>query len=436
MDTVDQPIITPKILEPAHRDRIRTVTIFIFVLLSLILVGYLLLFTQRGNRMIEPLVHSQLESALHHPITLQKFFLNFNRFELHFNDEANNSILIKGSYTLLPSHIDANYNLNLSRSAGLNTLGLPLQINGTIKGKYSRMILSGTANVFQGWSDYNATLLFTSLDSINLKLHHIQYQALMDLLEYPHNSDTLIDGDVTLNGLKHRNINADITLKATTKHFTPSILMEDDNKSFDFWSFLADKNGKIAPFAISAKAKVQIDELGILEQFASYPLRTNASLEGTLQGTQHQLLFDAYGKAAQSDTHALLTLHKLRPNKLQVDIQHADIPSLFTLLSLPAPITGKLDASANTDFSNAMLSFTVQKARTQPAIFKRYYGLTQPDIAFESSVKMTLSPNERHYSGTFSSNLENIPFTASSSHDQMLQELLRQLQQNRPKGKI
>ena len=436
MDTVDKQINSPVHQESTHRDRIRTFTVFTFILIALVIVGYSILFTKNGNRIIKPLVQNQLESILQHPITLQIFFLDFNNFALDFNDEANNSIQAKGVYTLIPPSVDAHYDLNLSKSAGLNTLELPLTINGTVKGGYSQVILSGKVNVFQGWSDYNATLLFTSLDSINLKLHHIQYQDLMNLLEYPHYSDTLIDGTITLNGLSHRNINADLSLRATTTHFTPSPIMEDDNESFDFWSLLADHNGKIKPFTINAKIKTQVDELGILEQFASYPLKTDGSLEGTLQGTQHQLLLDAHAKAAQSDTHIRLTLHKLRPNKLQIDIKHADIPSLFTLLSLPAPITGMLNASVNSDFSTALLSLEIQKARTQSAILKRDYGLTQPDMTFDSNVKLILSPKERHYLGTFTSDLKNIPFEASPSHDQMLQELLRQLQQNRPKGKI
>lgn len=436
MDTADQSITLPEAEKSAHRDRIRTVTVFIFIVIALVIVGYSTLFTRSGNRLIKPLVKGQLESVLQQPITLQKFFLNLNRFELGFRDNAQNIVQAKASYSLFPPRIDGNYELNLTKPEGINPLGSPLQIHGTIKGAYHRLILTGKVEIFQGWADYNTTLLFTSPDCIKLELHRIHYQALMDFLEYPHNSDTLIDGNMTLDGLKKRDITANADLKATTNRFTPSILIEDDNETFDFWKLIADKNGKIAPFSMNAKIKAQMDELGILEQFVTYPLRTSASLEGTLHGTQHQLVIDAKTNAAKSDAHAVLTLRNLRPNKLHVTLKHADVPALFTLLSLPSPITGNLDAHADTDFSNATVTLNLQKAHTQPAILKREYGITQPNMVFDSFLKMAITPKERHYSGVFTSDLESLTIVNSPNHDQMLQELLRQLQQNRPKGKF
>ncbi|HEX5710643.1 MAG TPA: hypothetical protein VFX68_04790 [Sulfuricurvum sp.] len=434
MDTLDQPINPPE--KALRRDRIRTFTLFILILITIVIVIYSALFTQGGNRLTAPLVKNQLESTLKQPITLQTFFLSYNQFELAFTDEARNSIQTKGHYTLFPPRIDAFYDLNLSTPAGINTLKTPLYINGTLKGAYHRLALSGNVKIFHGAADYNATLLFTQLDSIELELHQIKYQSLMDALEYPHDSDTRLNGNLIVSGLKQRTINASSTLKATTNRFVPSVIMEDDNESFDFWSLLADENGKIAPFTLNAQVNAQIDELGILEQFVSYPLQTSAALNVTLQGSQQQLQLNAQGKAAKGDIDTQLTLHKLRPSKLKLDIKHADIPSLFTLLSLPAPISGTLDGSIDSNFSKATVTLAIQKAHTHPSILKREYGITQPDMTFDSTVKMTITPKERHYSGSFKSNLENIRLDNSPDHDQMLQELLRQINQNRPKGEI
>ena len=436
MDTLDQPMNETEGKKSLRRDRIRIFTLFILILVTIVTVVYSALFTQAGNRIFAPLIKNQLESMLKQPITLQTFFLSYNQFELTFTDKARNSIQTKGHYTLFPPRIDASYDLNLSTPEGINTLKSPLGINGTIKGAYHRLVLTGNVQIFHGVADYNATLLFTKLDSIELELHQISYQSLMDALEYPHDSDTRLNGNLIVSGLKQRTINASSTLKATTNRFVPSVIMEDDNESFDFWSLLADKNGKIAPFTLNAEVNAQIDELGILEQFVSYPLQTSASGVVTLQGSQHQLILNAQAKAAKGDIDTQLTLHKLRPSKLKLDIKHADIPSLFTLLSLPAPITGTLDGSVNSNFSNATVILDIQKAHTNPTILKREYGITQPDMIFDSTVKMTITPKERHYSGSFKSNLENLRIDNSPDHDQMLQELLRQINQNRPKGEI
>ncbi len=436
MDTLDQPINLTESKKTLRRDRIRTFTVVILILVAIVIILYSALFTQGGNRLVAPLVQNKIESILQQPITLQRFFLNYNRFELNFSDEAHNRVQTHGRYTLFPPHIDAFYNLDLSTPAGINTLKAPLDINGTIKGSYHRLALSGNVKVFQGDVAYNATLLFTKLDSIELELHQISYQKLMDMLEYPHDSDTRLNGNLTVNGLKKRTIKATATLKATTHRFISSPIMEDDNESFDFWSLLADEKGKIAPFTINADINAQVDELGILEQFASYPLRTSASLNATLKGTQHKLQANAHAKAVKGDAHATLDLHNLLPSQLTIDVKHADAFTFFKLLSLPSPITGNLDAHVDTNFSDAILMLEVQKGHTQSSVLKREYGITQPDMVFDSTVKMTISPKERHYSGSFKSNLENLRINNSPNHDQMLQELLRQLQQNRPKGKF
>lgn len=431
MDTADQPLI-----ESLHKDRIRVITLMMFIIIALIISLDALLFTPWGNRQIAPIVENKIESALGQPITLTSFVLTLTHFELALADKTDNTAHIKGRYILFPPQIDAHYDVNLSSTEGLNIAGFPLDLNGSLTGYYQNLSLTGTAHLFSGAVEYNSTLLFALPNTLSITCRHIDYQQLMDALEYPHESDTIINGDLHINGIKRRDINATGTLTATTHRFKPSPLIEDDNESFNFWELLADKNGKIKPFTINADIKAHIDDLGILEQFASYPLRTRAMVDATIKGSQHQLIVDAHAKAAQSDTHALLTLHKLRPSQLKLDIKHADVPSLFTLLSLPAPITGKLDGRADTDFSKTTLYFELQKAKTLPDSLKHNYGITQPPITFDSSLKMTITPKERHYTGSFKSNLEDIRFEASPAHDQMLQELLRQINQNRLKGKI
>ena len=425
MDTVNQPLS-----EPAHSDKIRVITLVILIITALILIISTLLFTPWGNRQIAPIVQKQLESALGQPVTLTTLKLTLTHFELALRDKTNNRAHITGSYILLPPYIDACYDANLSTSEGINMAGLPIEFTGSIKGSYYHLALLGTAHLFSGEMTFDSTLLMMKPNTLSFALHNIHYQELMDALKYPHESDTILNGNLRVSGIVRRDINATGEVIATTHRFKASKIKEDNNESFDFWSLLADKNGKIHPFKIKAKIKAQVDELGILEQFVSYPLRTSASGFVTLQGSQQQLIFNAQAKAVKGNIGTQLTLHKLRPSKLQLTIKHADIPTLFTLLSLPSPATGSLNGSIDSDFSNATVSLDIQKARTQSVILKREYGITQPDMTFDSNIKVILSPKERHYSGVFTSNLQSLKIDGSAEHDQMLQELLAKLKYN------
>lgn len=426
MDTVNQPLS-----EPAHSDKIRVITLVILIISALILIISTLLFTPWGNRQIAPIIQKQIESALGQPVALTSFRLTLTHFELGLSDKSKNRVHIEGSYLALPPYINAHFDANLSVAEGMNIAKFPMELSGLLKGSYSNLDLNATAHLFSGNMTFNSKLLVMKPNTLTLSLHDIRYQELMDSLEYPHESDTLINGNLQLSGMVRRDINATGNIIATTHHFKPSPIMEEDNESFDFWSLLADKNGKIQPFKINANIKAHVDELGILEQFVYYPLRTRTSGVATLEGSQYQLTVNAHAKAAKGDIDTQLTLHKLRPNKLQLEIKHADIPSLFTLLSLPVPITGTLNGSVNSDFSNATVSLEIQKARTQSTILKRDYGITQPDMTFDSKVKVILSPKERHYSGIFTSDMQSLKIDGSAQHDQMLQELLDKFHTNK-----
>jgi hypothetical protein len=428
MDTVDHPV--------EHPLRKRYIlALIVLILITLFGVGYATLFTSLGNRMLAPLVQDQLSSALQHPITLKTFTLTPDRFEISLIDEAENSVDTKGSYTLFPLKINAHYDANLSTLKGINTTKLPIDLNGTIKGAHHRLSLLGTGHIFKGRIDYNTSFRFFSLSAAQLIIHNVPYQPFMDTFEYPHDSDTILNGEIQISGIDKRDINATGRLIATTHRFNPSLLKED-NESFDFWSLFADKNGKIKPFTINATLQASIDELGILEQFATYPLRTKATLNASLYGSQQELRLDATAYAAKGKADATLTLYRLRPKYLHLDVKHADARSLFKLLSLPSPITGEINGRVNSNFTEGTIALEIQKASTVPSVLKEHYGITQPLIAFNSSVKMVIKPKLTHYSGTFTSNLEDIPFEATPAHDQMLRELLRQINQNRPKGEI
>ncbi|MCX6074463.1 MAG: hypothetical protein NTY39_09105 [Campylobacterales bacterium] len=429
MDTVDHPI-----KERPLRKR------YILVAIGLILlvmwgIAHTLLFTPLGNWLITPILQNKLTSALQHPITIKTFTLTSDNFELLFVDEVNNSVNTKGSYTLIPPHINALYDTNLSNLAGINTTKFPTETNGTIQGAYHDLHFIGETHIFSGRIDTDATLHFLSLNSAHLVIHNLPYQPFMETFEYPHNSDTVLNGELNISEIEKRDITATGQLTATTHHFKPSPLKEN-NESFDFWSLLADKEGKIHPFRINADVNLSLDELGIIEQFAHYPLRTKANIHTTLQGTQNRLKLNTTAFAAGGKIDATLTLTKLRPKMVDLTLKHADARSLFKLFSLPAPITGNIDGEINSDFINSTIALEIQKGHTVPSVLKRQYKITQPLIAFNSSIKVTLKPKLIRYSGTFKSDLKDLRFDGSPPHDQMLTNLLRQINHNRDKGEI
>jgi hypothetical protein len=430
MDTAHQPIKETSVpLEPIHRDRIAPTTLFILIIGAIFAVIYVGLFTPFGNSKLSSYIEEKLSSQLGCPVTVTEFNLTPKALTFTAIDEHDNRIQLKSRLQLFPPSMNGNYSLNFP--SHMNPLETPLQSVGNITGGYHVMNLLGNATIFKGNINYNITLASLKARDAQLSIHHLDYSKLMKYLDYPHKSDTVVEGNLTIAGIDTRNIIAQGILNAKTRYFTPSPLKPDDNESTDFWELLADKNGKIRPFTIDASLDMYVNELGILEQFVSYPLRTPASAHLEMRGSQHALTTNATARIAKGDVKATLALHKLKPHKLNATLHSIDASKLFSLLSLAPPIGGKINGSITSDFTNATFDMNIKKGQTNPSVFKKHYGLTQPLIHFNADLSTQITPNTTKTNGVVTSDLGSLVIEGSPMHDVMIRELLRQILSNR-----
>lgn len=412
-------------LQPTHRDRIAPFTLFILIISAIFTIIYIGLFTPFGNSKVSNYLENELSSLVGSPVTVSTFSLTSQALTLEAYDEHNNVVHIKSRFHLFPPFIDGNYSVDFP--SHLNPLETPVQTVGKIVGTYRHITLIGNGEIFNTAMDYNVTLASLKPCNVQFSINHLDYSKLMKYLEYPHDSDTVVDGNISIGGIDTRNIAVEGFLNAKTTRFSPSPLKVDDNESFDFWELLADKNGKIQPFKIAASLDASVDELGIVEQFVSYPLRTPATAHVSINGTQHSLMTDVAARIAKGDVKASLKLHKLKPYALNANIRSIDASTLFSLLSLPQPMSGKLGGTVESDFTTTTLALVIKEGQTNPKNFKKYYGLTQPLMHFEADFSTKITPKSTQTSGVFTSNLRPLAIDGSPAHDVMMRELLRQI---------
>lgn len=392
--------------------------------LTLVTILYVLLFTTFGNTVFKPVIEKKLSTVFNTPITINTFILSRNALTLQFHDESGNNIDVKGQFSLITLNLHALYHAKILHNSGLNSIGLPLETSGSINGGYGRMILQGTLNIFDGDVHYRLQLNRFNLSDLYLSLINIKYQHLMQWLEYPHHSSTLLRGEVDLHGLARRDVQGDVTLQTRTQNFSPSELV-DDNSSFDFLSLFTDDDGKIQPFHLNLTLKASVDELGILEQFAMLPLRGNTSLNATLQGDQERLVLDANSNIAKSSTRARLHWKRLRPSYVYLNTEHANANTLFRLFSLDSPIEGSIDFNAESTITKTTAMLSLSNGMTHPDILKRDYHLTQPQTRFTANLWAQSVPNSIHYQGSFKSDLARIEVNDTVTHQNMLRDLLK-----------
>jgi hypothetical protein len=392
--------------------------------LALAAILYLLLFTYLGNTIAKPLLEKKLTSVLDTPITIDNLLVNHNTLALSFHDSMKNTVQIQGKFSLITLTLHAFYQADLSHTGGLNTFNLPIKTSGFINGGYGTMQIEGSVNMFEGNIQYRTQLSRFHLKNLHVFLNRINYQNLMQWLEYPHQSSTILNGELDLHGLDRRDIQGDVTLRTQTKKFSPSKII-DDNSSFDFLSLFTDYQGKIQPFRLNLTLNASVDELGILEQFAMIPLRGSANLNSTLQGDQDRLVLDARSTLAKSSTHARVHWKRLLPSYIYVNVEHADASALFHLFSKISPIEGSVSLVAESTISKTKANLTVRNGITHPDIFKNVYHLTQPQSSFNTALSADITPKAIHYRGTFASDLVRLNMDNTTTHESMLHDLLK-----------
>lgn len=393
-------------------------------LLGVILAIALVLFSAWGNRLITPLVEKSLTAALSTPITIQEFVLTRNRFHLLFQDGYGNTFSTQGGFSLLTLRMYAHYRLKCFQYGGFNPLPSPLKAEGSLNGGIASFMIHGYGNVFGGNVLYKIELHRFQLASVDLNVDKIFYLPLMQMFHYPSDTDTTLSGDIALNGFDQRDVEGKIHLFSQTRRFVSTPISEESNESFTLKSLLEDKYGDVQPFNVSVTLDASLAHAGILEQFVGIPLGGALKLNAALNGDEKLLHLKAHTDVARSDTSMVIDIPHLEPSHITYDVKHADLEKTFALFAYNAPISGQGDMYGELNTTGGNLHVIITKAATVPKVLFQEYHITQPLTRFDAEVHADLTKKGVHYRGSFKSDLSRLEIDNTTTHDQMLRDLL------------
>lgn len=365
--------------------------ILAIVILTLLLGGYMLLFSNAGNRLLAPYAASKLSKRLGFPVLIDTFVLTPTHYTLRFHDQDHNHFTLDGTYSL-----------------------------GTLKTK-------GTLGALGASAEYTVGFQSFSIDSLQLRFRHLAIAPLLHKLDYPSKSIAYLHGEIHLSGLAQRKIKGTIQIESQTTAFIPSpIKDEDSNISLDLYDLLAEEDGSVKPFSIECSTDITLDEIGIIEQLIGYPVRGKAALKTHIHGNQESLIFDFNTPIAKSNSQIQVVYKALLPHQIRYTLSHANIESLFHLFNAPSPISGIIDSTGMINPQSGTLQFTLRDGRTKPTVLKQAYGITQPNVRFNMQVSAHITKNNTiTYQAFLQSDLGRIASEHTTSHTQMLAELLK-----------
>lgn len=394
-------------------------------ILGVVLLLYVLLFTPWGNLLLQPLLEERLSALSETTITVRELSLRHNKFHIVCTDPVSNTFSAHGGFSLLTLRMYGHYDLHFSELNGTNPLPLAWKTSGALSGGIAAFDIMGRASIKEGAVQYRLQLHRFKLSTLDLTVNRLPISPFMNLMHYPTNTDSALYAQLHMSGIDKRDITGELSIKTDTTRFTPSALIEEDsNESFNLRKFLADENGIVKPFKIDLITNVSLDELGILEQLSGIHLRGKGDLNGFIRGDNKYLALHAHSTLAQSSTKATVIINNLEPYHVTLHVQHADLGELFHLVSLNSPLEGNLDIHTDLTQNGGLIDLHLMNALTIPKVFKDDYNLTQPSIRFNASVTADLSDKGVHYKGVLKSNLTRMEIDKTTTHGQMLRELL------------
>jgi hypothetical protein len=358
---------------------------------------------------------------------MREFSLRHNRFHLMIQDTFGNTLSTQGGFSLLTLRLYGHYRLECFHEKGLNPLPEPFKTEGALSGGISAFDIHGNATVFGGDILYQIELHRFHLSILELKLHNIAYEPLLHSLKYPSKTDTTLSGNIALRGFDRRDVEGLIHMSTQTHRFTPTPIKEDNNESFDLKSLLRDKYGRIKPFDVNITIDASLEHAGVLEQFVGIPLGGSAEFSSTLSGNEKLLTLQAHTDVAQSNTFLFVSIPDLEPSSVTFHLNHADLKEAFALFALNAPVTGRVDGAGEFTTKGGIVTVNVTKASTLQDVLRQEYNITQPLIHFDAAVRAEIIPKGVHYRGSFKSDLSRMEIDTTTTHDQMLSELLKTL---------
>lgn len=392
----------------------------------LFLIG-LVLFTPWGNRLLSPIIEKGLSSGFSTSMSVREFSLTPKRFHLIAQDGYGNTLSTQGGISLLTLRLYAHYRLECLVPKGMNPIGVLFKTDGALSGGIAALNIRGNADIFEGKIYYESELHRFHFSNLEVTFDSLDYQQILHLLEYPSNTDTTLSGTIELNGFDRRDISGHLHLATLTKRFQPTPIMEDSDSSFSLHQLLADEFGNVKAFKTDITLDASFEHAGVLEQFVGIPLGGELSLQGKLEGDEKLLKLKASSNMAQSETKLNVLITDLEPSLVALDLRNADAEQAFNLFALPSPIKGEISAYAELNTTQGSCDLSIKNAQTLPAVLKEHYQITQPPIRFNADLTIDTDKNGVHYRATFTSDLARMAMDGTTTHDQMLRELLSTL---------
>ena len=356
----------------------KIIKMFLSLVVGIIVIVYVMAFTSLGNKLLKSTIESKIQEQTKLNSKLEVFSLSMSDFEIKLVLNKNNTIHLKGNYSLLSKAFDIAYKVNFQDTKTLKPLTLTqlngaFRTDGTIRGDMIFLTIDGKSDVASSTTTYRIELTNFNPTSIIAKISDAKLLELLALSGQKQYASAKINLDVNFKDITPHKLNGNITLKTKNGKINSKLILSDfdikipkttfamnldanlkgdDLKyKYDFTSnlFKILSSGKVTPEPLKTD---QIYSLNVKELAQT---RGNFKLHGSVKGDMKNMIVESNSDLASSDTMLRLVLKDLKPSSVVASVKNLNIKKLLYMLNQPHYADGILSMEAditNLDINN------------------------------------------------------------------------------------
>jgi len=416
------------------------------ILVGVLALVYVVGFTGFGNSILKPIIEENIQAQTKLESKLSTFSLSMSDFEILLELNKNNTILLKGNYSLFAQSFNIAYRVDLKELKTLQPLTQTqlqssFSTKGSVVGDIAFLTLEGKSGVAKSVTNYHVELTDLNPTSIIAKVQNADLASLLYLggqreyasatinldVNFKNITPGALDGNILLT-TKDGKINSDvmkkdfnITIPTTAFNMNLKALLAGYSAEYTYAlnSNLAklSSSGKVTPQPLSLDIKygVDVQELAVLKPITNADVRGAVRLSGTLKGNKENLVVDGLSDIAASNTTFSAILKEFSPRSAKLNIKNMKLQNVLYMVKQPHYADGYF--SLNADITDARMPTLKGLVTTNISdglvdskfVTKEYaFNSMMPKTVFSSKTQTKLEANIADTQLNFASTLANL----------------------------
>ena len=424
----------------------KMIKILLGLLVGIIAIVYVVVFTSVGNIFLKHTIESKIQEQTKLDSKLEIFSLGMSDFEIKLVLNENNTIYLKGNYSLFSQSFDILYKIKLQELETLKPL-TSTQLNGqfrtdgTLKGDMAFLTLDGKSDVASSATTYHIELTEFNPTSIIAKISDAKLDELLALGGQKKYASAIINLDVNFKDITQHKLDGDVTLKTKNGKLNSYLMLSDFNVTipkttftmnfdvnlkgdevkykYDFTSnlFKILSSGKVIPEPLKTDLiySLNVKELAVLKPIIGADVRGDFKLNGSVKGNTKNMIVDSSSDLASSDTTFTLVLKDLKPSSVVANIKDLKLQKLLYMLNQPHYTDGIFSMNAdikNLDVNNLQgnINTSIENALIDSQYMTQEYNFTSamPQTTFNIQTNTKLNADIIDSKVNFNSNIASM----------------------------